>query len=492
MRPVFAAPIVLFAATFFAAPAPPANRTISRTPPFTPFSSSIKAKAGRSAMTGLIWHTIDAGKVWERVPSGVRASLRSVCFLNPYFGWIAGREELVDGGSVGVLLCTQDGGVTWKRVLANTLPGLNTVRFADDKTGYLLGDGSDQYPSGLFVTNDGGRRLAAGAGARVPSWLAGDFSDGKGGALAGAWNRLGTVRNGQAYTVDMDSLGGRNLCGVQLHGKTGVAVGQGGLVLTTNAAGSSWNFAELGLPKNVAYDWDFRAVHGAGKQSWVVGHPGRWCCTAATTAPIGKFSIPVNRCRSTPSISPTSNTAGRSASWGRCWPRPTAARVGKCNTAAVTLGGPVRSRSRRWNAARYHRRRRRSGRLSHGLLRVTSADPAEAAPAQSADTMRYCMAVRQAAARRRQYSGNSPSLRTSLTPTATTCSRRGTNCMPATPPSRCCDNWYWLCVFWRPDVVVTDDASAGVADALVVERFARPSKPQPILRCFPNKYPLWG
>ena len=109
---------------------------------------------------------------------------------------------------------------------------------------------------------------------RVPSWLAGDFSDGKGGALAGAWNRLGTVRNGKAFTVDMDSLGGRNLNGVQLHGKTGVAVGQGGLVLTTEAGGSSWNFAELGLAKNVAYDWDFRAVYGAGKHYWVVGRPG--------------------------------------------------------------------------------------------------------------------------------------------------------------------------------------------------------------------------
>ena len=162
-------------------------------------------------------------------------------------------------------------GLHGKRILvtggAQCIGRAIAVRFADDKTGYLLGDGSDQYPSGLFVTADGGRNWQPVPGPRVPSWLAGDFSDGKGGALAGAWNRLGTIRNGKAFTVDMDSLGGRNLCGVQLHGKTGVAVGQGGLVLTTDAAGSSWNYAELGLPKNVGYDWDFRAVHGAGKQS---------------------------------------------------------------------------------------------------------------------------------------------------------------------------------------------------------------------------------
>ena len=101
------------------------------------------------------------------MPSGVRASLRSVCFINPYFGWIAGREELPDGGSTGVLLCTQDGGVTWKRVLVNALPGLNAVRFADDKTGYLAGDGSEHYPSGLFVTTDGGHSWLPVPGPRI-------------------------------------------------------------------------------------------------------------------------------------------------------------------------------------------------------------------------------------------------------------------------------------------------------------------------------------
>src|SRR5262249_23096731 len=32
---------------------------------------------------GAIWHTINAGQTWERQPSGVVASLRSVWFLNP-------------------------------------------------------------------------------------------------------------------------------------------------------------------------------------------------------------------------------------------------------------------------------------------------------------------------------------------------------------------------------------------------------------------------
>src|ERR1700730_4650711 len=57
---------------------------------------------------GVIWHTIDGGQSWERQPTGMRASLRSVHFLNPYTGWVAGREELPHGqSSAGILLFTR-------------------------------------------------------------------------------------------------------------------------------------------------------------------------------------------------------------------------------------------------------------------------------------------------------------------------------------------------------------------------------------------------
>src|SRR5216683_3802607 len=93
---------------------------------------------------GVVWHTIDGGQTWDRQPTGVRASLRSVHFLNPFTGWIAGREELPHGqGSVGVLLYTRDGGLKWQRVGMNALPGLNRIRFVDGATGLVVGDGTD-------------------------------------------------------------------------------------------------------------------------------------------------------------------------------------------------------------------------------------------------------------------------------------------------------------------------------------------------------------
>src|SRR5262249_9741172 len=129
---------------------------------------------------GMILHTIDGGATWQRqrapLRSAQRVSLRSVHFLSQFVGWVVGREELPHGmGSVGVILFTSDGGLEWKQQLANTLPGLNLVRFADVKTGYFLGDGSAQFPTGVFRTTDAGKSWEPVAGPRATSWLAGDF-----------------------------------------------------------------------------------------------------------------------------------------------------------------------------------------------------------------------------------------------------------------------------------------------------------------------------
>src|SRR5581483_11514576 len=159
---------------------------------------------------GAIWHTIDGGKNWERQPSGVRASLRGLHFQTPYVGWVVGRQELTGGGSCGVLLYTSDGGVKWRQLLLRALPGLHAVRFADMKSVYLAGDGSPGYPSGVFQTTDGGRNWQPVNGPAAPGWRGLDVNA-EGAALAGAWNRLATVRRDRLNLADVDTLGGRTV-----------------------------------------------------------------------------------------------------------------------------------------------------------------------------------------------------------------------------------------------------------------------------------------
>ncbi len=232
---------------------------------------------------GVIWHSIDGGAHWERQPSGVRGSLRSLHFLNPYTGWVAGREELPGGRSAGVLLYTDDGGIRWHRVLLGALPGLNVVRFVDERTGYAAGDGDDLFPSGVFATSDSGRTWQPVPGPRATSWLAADFGP-DGGALAGAWNRVATLHNGRTSAIDQDTLAGRALRGLRLRGDDGIAVGQGGLILVSSGSHhTAWRFAPVELPSPILAAWDFHAVGGAGAHVWVVGRPG----SAALHSPDG-------------------------------------------------------------------------------------------------------------------------------------------------------------------------------------------------------------
>ena len=226
---------------------------------------------------GVVWHTIDGGTTWERQSTGVRASLRSIHFLNLLTGWIAGREELPDGRSVGVLLFTEDAGVKWRPVTLNAFPGLNHIHFVDHKTGFVVGDGSDQYPSGVFATTDTGRNWVPLAGPRANTWLSALFHDAQNGALGGAWNRLAMLREQKVVPKDVDSLGGRGLCGMSLTDKFGVAVGQGGLVLInkdTTRPEDSWYLGDLGLPPEVRAGWDFHAVHCLEHHIWAAGRPG--------------------------------------------------------------------------------------------------------------------------------------------------------------------------------------------------------------------------
>lgn len=232
---------------------------------------------------GVVWHTIDGGQTWERQPTGVRASLRSVHFPLPYngVGWIAGREELPQGGSVGVLLYTKDAGVTWKKLLANALPGLNQVRFTDAGTGFIIGDSSDQFSTGVFRTTDGGRTWEPVKGPRTSSWHAGEFQDAQNGILAGTWSRLATFRQEVFSTAQVDPLDGRSILGLKTLPQVTLAVGQGGLILSSVSGGSRWGFVDTKLPRDVLPNLDFHTIHSVGFKVWIAGRPGSFILHSA-------------------------------------------------------------------------------------------------------------------------------------------------------------------------------------------------------------------
>lgn len=224
---------------------------------------------------GIIWHSIDGGQTWERQVSGTRASLRAVHFLTPYTGWAVGRIELPGGDSRGIVLATTDGGLKWSNISNHPMPALNCVKFFSQRHGIAAGDGSDTYPTGVFTTIDGGQTWKAVPGKRCPTWLAADFVDADTGALGGPWSQLAAYRDGFFGAAEVDPLGGRSIKGMKLSGQFAVAVGQGGLILTSSkSAGLKWGFAVPSLQKDVLAACDFSAVALHGKHLWVVGRPG--------------------------------------------------------------------------------------------------------------------------------------------------------------------------------------------------------------------------
>jgi len=224
---------------------------------------------------GAIWHSIDGGKTWERQKTGTRASLRGIHFSTPYTGWAVGRLETPNRGpSIGVMLKTTDGGLKWDEVGLNVLPGLHFVRFIDENTGFVCGDGSDSFPSGMFSTTDGGRIWKPVAGGRGPGWRTADFNaSGLHGILAGAWGQIGVLTANGFKDAELDPLSGRSIHGVKL-GSTSFAVGDGGLVLSSADGGMKWGFANLGLSPATLANCDFKCVAAHGSKVWVAGRPG--------------------------------------------------------------------------------------------------------------------------------------------------------------------------------------------------------------------------
>jgi photosystem II stability/assembly factor-like uncharacterized protein len=420
---------------------------------------------------GVVWHTIDGGQTWDRQPTGVRASLRSLHFLNPYTGWVAGRVERPNGGgSTGVLLFTDDGGVKWKVVMLGTMPGLNLVRFVDGKTGYLAGDGADAYPTGVFMTNDGGRSWQPLPGPRCPAWLAGTFGA-DGAALAGAWNHLATVREQRIAIKNVDPLGGRSIRGMALQGKQALAVGQGGLVLVSAQGGSTWGYVEtLKLPPDVLAALDFHAVCAASKHYWVVGRPGsvvlhspdqgaRWELQR-TGQPLplnGVFFLDEKHGWAVGELGTIVATADGGKTWQAC--HRGGARAAALFVHARSTGVPLDTVALLGA---------QDGYLS-AVLRVTAPDSNSAAPARSIEAPRLGAAVRQAggAAAEMLWQFPVPSHLAHID------RRELIEAWNKLHGDRADDQLIRQLVLairmWRPDVLVTDSPDGPGADALLPE-----------------------
>lgn len=229
---------------------------------------------------GAIWHTDDGGGNWRLQRSGVTCPLKSVFFLNPQIGWAAGGfAHPYAYGSTGVLLATTDGGRHWHHNPRLLLPALKRVGFFDPNHGWAIGDCSAMFPSGVFVTDSGGRGWNPVSGGGSACWTAADLLDPYTGILAGRRGSVARVQRGAVQPSQTAGFGLRNLARAGLVAAEddrvrGWLVGTDGLILTSEDLGASWQTPAGEPPQAMANHFDFRALAARGTNCWIAGSPG--------------------------------------------------------------------------------------------------------------------------------------------------------------------------------------------------------------------------
>ncbi len=255
---------------------------------------------------GVVWKTSDGGRTWRLQPTPVDCSLRSVCFVNERLGWVVGGGVTSQTQSeYGVVLKTDNSGQTWTELSGRSVPMLYRVKFFTGLHGIAVGNASARFSTGCLTTEDGGATWQPISGSASDGWRAGDFlnpTTGYVGGLRGEHAPFGTKL--LPRTTSTFGLRGVNAIQLQSTGR-GWLVGDGGLAMSTDAAGAVWD-SNVGLAAAVRETFDFRAVATNGSHVWIAGTPGGviWHSSGQgewrpqftrTTAPIHALSFVTDR-----------------------------------------------------------------------------------------------------------------------------------------------------------------------------------------------------
>lgn len=225
---------------------------------------------------GAIWKSEDGGRKWTRLNCGLDVSLRSVCFITPTDGWIAGHDLVpYSSQNTGVLLGTTDGGETWQKLAKNLLPALHYVKFFGPEEGIAVGQPNSLAPAGIFKTADGGKTWTGVRGNVQHGWKACSFVQPELGVVAGVNGRVSMMGGDQLFESNMPPRGLRSIRTVRLSSsETGWLAGDGGLVLKTSNGGVVWESPTTSLPDAVRENIDFRALDVREEHVWLAGSPG--------------------------------------------------------------------------------------------------------------------------------------------------------------------------------------------------------------------------
>lgn len=234
---------------------------------------------------GTVWHTMDGGLMWERQPTGTRATLTDIHVRDYRFVWISGRESLpFNPGSAGIVISTDDGGIRWDVASRQYLSGLRQIHFFDGQVGWAVGETTAQHPSGVYFTTDGASSWSSVRGNRQFGWTSAWFPTQppnapakqalQYGVLGGYGGSLATIREGVIMKSNADWLPGATVRDIDGTQQRLWAVGDQAQIFYSDDQGVSWQRPNVQIPASIRRSWDLNAVSVVGDHVWVVGRPG--------------------------------------------------------------------------------------------------------------------------------------------------------------------------------------------------------------------------
>ena len=220
--------------------------------------------------------TSDAGKSWNpvKVPTYERGDVLLSAFIEPGSGrvWLA--------GNMGMVMVSNDKGATWSMVHPQEDIAWNSIAVTKGQNVWLVGEAGKVQHS-----KDSGKTWEKIAVPSDASLNAIAFSDDTHGVIVGLSGTILETSNGGKSWQKADSKVQTHLFGLLWDGKAYSAVGDAGVVVTSDANGSSWSAGKLdpnnfGWYTSIAKAGDAYIVSGAGaglyaKESWFPFVPGQ-------------------------------------------------------------------------------------------------------------------------------------------------------------------------------------------------------------------------
>ncbi|MBW2369434.1 MAG: hypothetical protein JRH15_16310 [Deltaproteobacteria bacterium] len=201
---------------------------------------------------GVIWHTNDGGKTWERQETGTTMTLSAIDFVDSQNGWAVGNG--------GTILHTSDGGKAWRQQKSPVEFFHMGVDFVNPQEGWIASEKTH-----ILHTVDGGQTWDVQFSGEVYHLKSISFADSQNGWAAGEFGFVYGTRDGGntwqylagKYEFNEDTYeietGVFIFDIVSLDSKTVLAVGSDGVVTRSGDGGRTWNIVDIKMPESRFY-----------------------------------------------------------------------------------------------------------------------------------------------------------------------------------------------------------------------------------------------